>query len=503
MDPTLITPPHALRARRTRLANALGTTPALLAAGLPRVRNYRAWTHPFRATSHFLYLTAQSHTPGAFLYLEGGRAELYLDPPGDDHALWHGEVPSWDDLKTHTGVDAVRPLSELRNAKGLSSAATLPPQDDASAALLSEYVGRQVPARSGHELASGSPDAALADAMIALRLHHDDAAIAQLRAAATATAAAHAAGVAAARPGRRESEVRAAMEAAMASHGVSNAYLPIVTVRGEVLHNEHHTNTLRAGDLLLADVGAESPEGWAGDVTRVWAVGGEPSASQREAYAIVLAAQKAALDAAKPGARYRDVHRAARRTLVSGLVDAGVFRGSVDDLDARGAGALFFPHGVGHLIGLDVHDMEDLGDRAGYAPGRSRASAFGESYLRLDRDLEPGMAVTIEPGFYQVPALLNDARYTAALGDAFDRKALARFADVRGIRIEDDILITASGHENLTAMIAKSLTEALDASLSTRRLGRHASRARRFLSTPPRHPRASGLRAAKEAGSGS
>jgi Xaa-Pro aminopeptidase len=145
--------------------------------------------------------------------------------------------------------------------------------------------------------------------------------------------------------------------------------------------------------------------------------------------------------------------------MVAGLRDLGIFKGEVDGLLERGAAALFFPHGVGHLLGLDVHDMEDLGDRAGYATGRDRDARFGDAYLRLDRDLEPGMAVTIEPGFYQVPGILGDPQYTASVGADLDRGVLAKYADVRGIRIEDDVLITETGNEVLTSGVPKKADE--------------------------------------------
>jgi Xaa-Pro aminopeptidase len=157
--------------------------------------------------------------------------------------------------------------------------------------------------------------------------------------------------------------------------------------------------------------------------------------------------------------RYLDVHRAAGLELLRGLIELGIFRGELEDLYARGAGALFFPHGIGHLLGLDVHDMEDLGDRAGYAPGRVRSSSAGDRYLRLDRDLQPGMCVTIEPGFYQIPALLANATEMADIESALDRKRLAEFADVRGIRIEDDVLVTSDGCEVLTSAIPKTIAE--------------------------------------------
>jgi Xaa-Pro aminopeptidase len=226
-------------------------------------------------------------------------------------------------------------------------------------------------------------------------------------------------------------------------------------VHGEVLHNEDHGNLIGATDLLLCDVGAETATGWAADVTRTWPASGRYSPTQRDLYDVVLAAQQDTIAAVKPGVRYRDLHLLAGRLLADGLVALGILRGDPAELVADGVVALLFPHGIGHLLGLDVHDMEDLGDRAGYAPGRTRATEFGLRSLRLDRDLVPGMAVTVEPGLYIVPAILNDKTLSARAGDRLRRDRLAAFADVRGIRIEDDILVTPTGHEVLSAAIPK------------------------------------------------
>jgi Xaa-Pro aminopeptidase len=194
-------------------------------------------------------------------------------------------------------------------------------------------------------------------------------------------------------------------------------------------------------------------------VTRTWPVSGRFSGSQRALYEVVLASQRAAIAAVKPGVRYRDVHRVAGKTLLDGLIALGIYRGDRDELYARGAAALFFPHGIGHLLGLDVHDMEDLGDLAGYAPGRERSQNFGDRYLRLDRDLVPGMVVTIEPGFYRIPQLLEHPDEVGDLEGALDRAELARYTDVGGIRIEDDVLVVEAGAEVLTASIPKDPAE--------------------------------------------
>jgi len=252
------------------------------------------------------------------------------------------------------------------------------------------------------------------------------------------------------------------MESEIIARGMTVAYGSIVTSHGEVLHNEAHHHLLGEGDLLLADVGAESPGGWAGDVTRTWPVGGRFTSRQRDLYTVVLEAQRLAIAAVRPGARYRDVHLLAARALAEGLVALGMLRGDPAELVADGVAALFFPHGVGHLLGLDVHDMEDLGDRAGYAPGRRRAGEPGLRFLRLDRDLTADMAVTIEPGLYFIPAALRDPDLPRRAGGRVDLARVASFADgpggVRGIRIEDDVLVTDKGAEVLTAAIPKTLS---------------------------------------------
>jgi len=454
-----ITPPPVV-ARRRALQSKL-SSPALFAAGLPSARNYRANTFGYRAASHFLYLVG-TPLPGAALLLTRERAVLFVEPEAEDDALWHGSRPSLEDLHHSLLVDEVRPLADIDAGLedvGARNIATLPPQDAWSAAWLSARLERTVLPSSGDVLAEATADAALAEAMIALRLCHDAAAVAQMRAAANASVRAHLAGMRATRPGETEHAVCGAMIGALRREGFDDAYSPIVTIEGEVLHHHGHENTLAAGDLLLADVGGESPEGWAADITRTWPVSGSFSPTQRALYDVVLATQKAAIEQVRPGVSYREVHETAKRTMVTGLRDLGIFRGDVDGLLERGAHAIFFPHGIGHLLGLDVHDMEDLGDRAGYAPGRSRSKQFGDRYLRLDRDLVPGMAVTIEPGFYQVPAILRDARITGAVGEDLRRDVLAKYADVRGIRIEDDVLCTEGAPEVLTGGLPKNAVD--------------------------------------------
>lgn len=443
--------PSIFSARRARLGQRFRGT-AIFASGSARARNFPHNPLPFRAESHFLYFVGRAIQGGALVAADGGW-RLYVPEPDPGDRLWHGPEPTAAELSAELGLP-VRPLSELR---ALSGAATLPPQDPRAAAWLSSVLGRRIEPGEGARLAA--PDADLADAVIALRLIHDPAAIDQMRQAVAATVEAHLAGMRATAPGRREAAVAAAMQAVMAAAGMGLSYAPIVTAHGEVLHAHRHDGLLRDGDLLLCDVGAETPEGWAADVTRTWPVSGRFSPTQRDVYDAVLDARAAALAQVRPGSRYRDVHAASQRALLRSLIELKILRGSFEELDQCHAVALFYPHGVGHLLGLDVHDMEDLGDRAGYAPGRQRTTDPAARFLRLDRDLEPGMALTIEPGFYQIPDLLAGIDPAGPLGRALDRERLALFADVRGIRIEDDVLVTETGYEVLSEALPRDASE--------------------------------------------
>ena len=439
----------ALARRRAALVSRLGDDVALLVAGVARPRNYAANTFPFRPHSHFLYFFGWG-APGAVALFEQGRASVFIPTPDPDDALWSGPSPSLAELGATLGID-VALLDALPARLRGRTVASLPAADAGSCAQQSQLLGREISRETLSEA-----DRRLADAIIALRLAHDDAAVAELRLAATATAAAHEAGMRATAPGSTEASVRAAMEAELTARGCATAYGSIVTVHGEILHNEGHGNTLEADDLLLADVGAETPGGWAGDVTRTWPVSGRYSPAQADIYDVVLEAQRATIAAVRPGVRYRDLHLLATETLARGLVSLGVFHGDPLERARDGTAALLFPHGVGHLLGLDVHDMEDLGDRAGYASGRTRATEPGLRYLRLDRDLAPGMAVTIEPGLYFVPAILDDPQVRQRTADRVDWARLEPYRRLRGIRIEDDILVTATGAEVLTEKIPKT-----------------------------------------------
>ncbi|MEG4496790.1 aminopeptidase P family protein [Microcoleus sp. F10-C6] len=449
---------NTLHQRRQKLANLINF-PVILWSGRSIPRNYPALTFPFRASSHFLYF-AGLPLENAAIRLESGKLELFLDDAPASNTLWHGEMPKRAEIAELIGADAAFPMAELKarsssRAPLTTNAATIAVQDYLTQLQQSQILDRPLaPPNSPTGI-----DLELTQAIVSLRLNHDAASLAELRQAAAVTVAAHKAGMAATRNAQIEAGVRAAMESVIISKNMTYAYPSIVTVRGEVLHSEHYHNPLQTGDLLLADVGAETSTGWAADVTRTWPVSGKFSPTQKAIYDVVLAAHDACIDKISPGVEYQDIHLLAARIMAEGLVDLGILRGHVEDLVEMDAHALFFVHGIGHLIGLDVHDMEDLGDLAGYEEGRVRSSRFGLGFLRLNRVLRSGMLVSIEPGFYQVPAILNNSENRAKYKDFVKWDELEKFADVRGIRIEDDILVSEEGREVLTGKLPTKALE--------------------------------------------
>ena len=443
--------PTVLKNRRIKIS-ILTHVPIILWSGKATSRNFPANKYHFRPSSHFLYF-AGLPLENAVIRLEQGRLELFYDNPTIASSLWHGELPTREAIAERMGADYAYPLSELPTK--IQNTATIPVQDFATYQQQCQLLQRTIP--PGNRLTG--IDLELATAIVKLRLSHDQDAIAEIKDAIAVSVQAHKAGIQATPTAQSEAEIRAAMEKTIMAHDMTCAYNSIVTVQGEVLHNEQYHNQLTPGDLLLADVGAENSQGWASDITRTWPVSGKFSATQRAIYDLVLEAHDTCIAHMKPGVEYRDIHLLAARIIAQGLVDLGILRGNPEDLVDRDAHALFFPHGIGHLLGLDVHDMEDLGDLAGYETGRKRSDRFGLGYLRLDRTLRSGMIVTIEPGFYQVPGILNNDDLRSEYDDVINWSRLAQFADVRGIRIEDDVLITDSGTEVLTAELPTKAPE--------------------------------------------
>lgn len=451
---------HHKRRRAEFLASLDG--PVLLFAGGQMSRNYPHNWWPFRADSTFLFFFADPEPDAAVLFdPKDETVTLFLPERTQADALWHGAVPSFAEIKKGVGVSDVQKRSDLasfvQKKVGKRKVRTLAVADHRTTREAAKVTGEALDFDDPTKV--GDPQLIAKVAALRLRRHPDE--LAEMRAAAAVTRTAHQAAMAHTRAGLFEYEITGQVEGVFARHGCKPAYNTICSVRGEVLHNTTSRNLMLETDLLLLDAGAETRSGYCADVTRTWPVGGTFSPEARDVYDVVLAAEKAAIAAVKPGARYRDVHFTACRTIADGLASMGLLKGSPDTLVESGAHALFFPHGVGHLLGLDVHDMEVFGDQVHYGKGRGRSDQFGTRYLRLDLDLEPGMCFTIEPGIYFVPAILRDAAFKKQWKGQVDFKKAETFLSMHGlrgfggIRIEDDVLCTEKGADVLTAAIPK------------------------------------------------
>lgn len=441
-------PAEVYRVRRARLAGAIGR-PMVILAGQPRARNYAANTYAFRAGSSYLYFGGPPVAGAALLIEPNGDGvqgcTLVRSVKDFEEAVWTGEVPSDEQLASAAGVraDALIGPDELgAKLRGRKASFIVPPCQPSL----------QWATSLGLEPAT--PDEI--QPIIDLRLTKDEHELAALRRAAAISIEAHLAAMRATAPGKGEADIAAVFTAVLVANGCDPSFTPIVTVHAEVLHCEGYPNVLEAGRLLVIDAGAEEPGGYACDITRTYPVTGEFTPIQRHIYDTVLRAHGETIAACVPGRRFREIHDLAARVLCEGLVEADLLRGDPAELVARSAHTLFFPHGLGHLIGLDVHDMEDFGDQAGYAPGRARRPEFGSKYLRLDRDLAPGMALTIEPGLYIVPAIWQHDEFVAPFADAVNRPAVdALIRDqFGGVRIEDTVCVrpgAEGGPEVLTS----------------------------------------------------
>jgi len=261
-------------------------------------------------------------------------------------------------------------------------------------------------------------------------------------------------------PGNFERELAGAIEGIALSHGGPVSFPVILSMDGQTLHNHDHSNELVEGRMVVTDAGAETAMGYASDITRTFPVGGEFSDRQRAVYEIVLKANMEAIEHTRPGIRNLDLHLGAAKTIAAGLKELGILKGSVDDIVSSGAHALFFPHGLGHMMGLDVHDMENLGENfVGYDETLQRSDQFGLAFLRLGRELKPGFVFTIEPGCYFIPALIGLWKKEGRHKEFINYSEAESYIGLGGVRIEDDVLVTDTGHKVLGTPIPKSVED--------------------------------------------
>ena len=262
------------------------------------------------------------------------------------------------------------------------------------------------------------------------------------------------------RPGLTEKKIAGMIEGIAISLGAGIPFQPIVSINGQILHNPHYDNEILPDSILVNDSGAESNLHYASDITRTIPASGTFTSEQKDIYEIVLDAQLKCIEAVKPGVTNKSLHILAAKTIVEGLTNLGLMMGNPDEAVEQGAHALFFPHGLGHMLGLDVHDMEGLGeDYVGYDNDNTRSNQFGLAYLRLAKPLQPGYVFTIEPGIYFIPPLIAEWRAENKFFDFINYDKVEQYHEFGGIRIEDNLLVTDDGYRVLGKPIPKTVDE--------------------------------------------
>jgi Xaa-Pro aminopeptidase len=443
--------------RRERLRAQVQSGLILLLGNEESPMNYAANTYPFRQDSTFLYYFGLDQ-PGlaAVIDIDEGTECVFGDDPTVEEIVWTGPVPLLRDRSDHAGVTQAAPSDKLKQVleKAARKGRTVhvPPQYRAENILKID--------RLWSPAAAPAPSVTLIRAIVQQRSIKSQEEIEQIEAALDISRQMHVTAMRMARPGVVEREVAGAMEGIALSSGMRLAYPAIFSVHGETMHNPYYDNVLKAGDIVVNDSGAESPLHYASDITRTIPIGGEFSQRQREVYSIVLAAQEKALGLAKPGVEWREVHRLTAVALMEGLKELGLITGDLQEAVAAGVHTMFFPCGVGHMMGLDVHDMEALGeDYVGYTDTIRRNPEFGWRYLRLAKAIEPGFVITVEPGIYFIPQLIDQWRAEGKCSRFINYEKVEEYRDFHGVRIEDNIAVTADGCRILGQPIPKTLDE--------------------------------------------
>jgi len=428
-------------ARRQSLCTQLDGGLAVLLGNTESPMNYADNVYPFRQDDTFLYyLGLDQPDLAAVIDAATGRCTVFGDELTIDDIVWTGPRPTVAEMAADAGVTETRPRSDLAGIVGAAVRIHhLPLYRHDHVLLMRELLDR----------VDLTPSVDMIRAVVAQRSIKSADEIVELEEAVNLSVDMHVAGMRCARPGMTEAMVAAEVERVAVAADRRPSFPVIATVRGAVLHNHDHDGVIEDGDLFLIDAGGESARHYAGDLSSTFPVSPTFSERQRVMYDLSLQAHEAALDTVAPGTTNLAVHLAAARAITVGMIDLGLMQGDPDEAVAAGAHALFFPCGVGHMLGLGVHDMEDLGEHfVGYAE-QPRDPRFGFKSLRLARVLEPGFVLTIEPGIYFIPQLIDRWRADGHLARFYCWDAIDQWRDFGGIRNEEDVLVTADGMQVL------------------------------------------------------
>ena len=395
--------------------------------------------YPMRQDSSFLYYFGQRRDGLVGIIDVDNDSEWLIGNDIDiEDIVWYGSVDSIADMAAQVGVENTAPMAELKNiiARCKNNIHFLPPYRH-DTILQMQKLG----------LDYSDSSLPLIKAVVKMRSTKSALEIAEIEKACDIGYEMHTTAMRVARPGLTEKYVGGLVDGVANSLGEKVSFATIFTQHGEIMHGTPSYNTLESGRLALCDAGAENAENYCSDHTRTFPVSGKFTQRQLDIYRIVEECHDYVLSVAKPGVRYKDVHFAVCRLMTERLKELGLMKGDVDEAVAAGAHAMFLPHGLGHMMGMDVHDMEGLGQiYVGFdEETRPNLEQFGTNCLRMGRRLQEGFVVTDEPGIYFIPALIDDWRAQGLHKDFLNYELLETYKDFGGIRIEDDVLITADG----------------------------------------------------------
>lgn len=446
--------------RRARLHKLMNSGIAVFIGNGDTAMNYPANPYHFRQDSDFLYFFGLDLQGFAgVMDFDSGEDTIFGNDVDMDDIIWMGPQPTVKDLALKCGVTKTAPMAKLGETinEAISKGRKvhfLPPYRGETKMTLGALL-KENPCQMK---TLASPE--LIKAVVSLRSIKETVEIEEIEKAVDIAYEMHVTAMKMCKTGVREQDIYGTVEGIAYAKGAGPSFPLILSMDGQTLHNHAHNNILKEGRMMVTDCGAEGNLHYASDITRTTPVGGKFSDRQRDIYEIVLKANTESIRMAKPGTSNRDIHMMASKIIASGMKDMGLMKGDIDEAVAAGAHALFFPHGLGHMMGLDVHDMEALGENnVGYNDELKRSTQFGLAFLRFALPYKPGHVFTIEPGCYFIPELIDQWKSEGKLKEYINYDKVVTYKGFGGIRIEDNLLITEEGNRLLGKPIPKTVSE--------------------------------------------
>jgi Xaa-Pro aminopeptidase len=446
--------------RREELREKMRTGLALFPGNSESPVNYPDNTYHFRQDSDFLYYFGiDIPRLAALMDFDSGKDWIFGNNIDIDDIIWMGPQPTVKELALKCGITNTAPVQKLEET--LRDALLkrrkvhfLPPYRAESKMMLGSLLKENPCQMKTH----ASVD--LIKAVITMRSVKDKYETDEIEKAMDIAYDMHVTAMKMCRPGVKEQDIFGTIEGIALAKGAGTSFPVILSINGQTLHNHGHANILKKGRMMVTDAGAETNMHYASDITRSTPVGGKFSQLQKDIYETVLLTNTEAIKAARPGMSNRDLHFLGCRILALGLKELGLMKGDVDEAVEAGAHALFMPHGLGHMMGLDVHDMEGLGEEyVGYNDEVKRSSQFGTSSLRFALPYKPGHVFTVEPGCYFIPELINKWKAEGKFREFINYSKIDSYMSIGGIRIEDNVLMTGKGGRLLGKPIPKTVKE--------------------------------------------